>query len=257
MWQRVRRWLGLRGRPAARRPTVSKQNVEQLLGMAIRDLGLYERALRHRSVLRGIPSSHLESNERLEFLGDAVLGVAVAERLYNAFPDRDEGFLTRTRAKLVNGEMLADLARAIGLAPLILLSANMEGPEGRDNPTILADALEAVIGAVYLDLGFEEARVFVFRLLDEHVDLAEVAEQKSNYKSLLLEAVQAEGRGQPVYRVVAEEGPSHDRRFTIDVYVEDEPLGRGQAPSKKRAEQLAAREALGRMRGAEMPAPKA
>jgi len=268
---RLRWWLHRRGRPPVpprgvgadrvRPPVpapeglVSRPAIEALVGMPVGDLALYERALRHRSVLRGTPGGHLQSNERLEFLGDAVLGVAVAERLYAAFPDRDEGFLTRTRAKIVNGEMLAELARAIRLGPLLLLSQNLGGAEGRDNPTILADAFEAVLGALYLDLGFEPARAFVLRVLDEHVDLSDLAEQHSNYKSLLLEHAQSEGRGQPVYEVVAEEGPSHDRRFTIDVLVGGEPLGRGYAASKKRAEQQAAEAALERIRTPEEPAP--
>ncbi len=228
---------------------VARAAVEAMLGTAVGDLGLYERALRHRSVLRGQPDSHLASNERLEFLGDAVLGAVVAEHLYEAFPERNEGFLTRTRAKLVNGTALAGYARAIGLGEHLLLSANMQGPEGRDNPTILADAFEAVLGALYRDRGFAEARRFVFAVIEAHVDLAAVAERRSNFKSLLLEHVQARGQGQPAYAVVAEDGPSHDRRFTIDVLVAGEPMGRGRARSKKRAEQQAARQALERFRG--------
>jgi ribonuclease III len=230
---------------------VSREAIEALVGMPVRDLALYERALRHRSMLRGTPGGHLQSNERLEFLGDAVLGVAVAEKLYDTFPDRDEGFLTRTRAQIVNGDMLAELARALKLGPLILLSQNLGSAEGRDNPTILADAFEAVLGALYLDLGFEPARAFVLGVLDRHLDLSDLAEQRSNFKSLLLEHAQAEGRGQPVYEVVAEEGPSHNRRFTIDVLVGGEPLGRGYAASKKRAEQQAAEAALERLRDPE------
>lgn len=227
---------------------VPRDRIEALLGMPVGDLAVYERALRHRSVLRGIPDSHLQSNERLEFLGDAVLGVAVAEKLYAEFADRDEGFLTRLRAKLVNGPMLASYARKLGLGDLLLLSPNMANAEGRDNPTILADAFEAVLGALYLDQGFAAARRFVFGVIDEHLDLEEVAEQRSNFKSLLLEHVQARGQAQPVYRVVSAEGPSHDRRFTIEVLVDDVPLGIGRARSKKQAEQQAAQEALDRLR---------
>ena len=227
---------------------VPREHIEDLLGRPVGDLGLYERALRHRSVLRGIPNSHLQSNERLEFLGDAVLGVAVAEKLYAEFPDRDEGFLTRLRAKLVNGMMLASYATKLGLGDLLLLSPNMAQGEGRQNPTILADAFEAVLGALYLDQGFGAARQFVFDLIDEHLDLDEVAEQRSNFKSLLLEYVQARGQAQPVYHVVSEEGPSHDRRFTIAATVEGTTLGTGRARSKKQAEQQAAREALDRLR---------
>jgi ribonuclease-3 len=251
----VRSWLGALRRPlerAARRPVsdevtpsgVARSAVERLVGMPVRDLGLYDHALRHRSMFRGIVITGTESNERLEFLGDAVLGAAVAERLYTAFPDRDEGFLTRMRANLVNGQALAEYARAIGLGPLILMSENMATSDGRDNQTILADAFEAVVGAIYLDLGFAAARRFVFGLIDRLVDLHALAEQRSNYKSLLLEYVQARGWPQPTYAVVAEEGPSHDRRFTIDVVVDGVSRGRGTARSKKQAEQAAAREAL-------------
>jgi ribonuclease III len=235
-------------RDGRRRPEVSRTAIETIVGRAVGDVDLYARALRHRSVLRGLPDTHLLSNERLEFLGDAVLGIVVAEKLYSDFPDRDEGFLTRTRSKLVNGPTLADFARLLGLGRLLLLSPHMAGAEGRDNPTILADAFEALVGALYLDLGFEAARDFVLHVIDEYVDLPEVAEQRNNFKSLLLEAAQARGQGQPVYHVVAEEGPSHERLFTIDVHVAGEPLGRGQARSKKLAEQDAAREALGRIR---------
>ncbi len=234
-----------------------RARIEAFVGMPVGDLELYERALRHRSVLRGQPNSHLQSNERLEFLGDAVLGVAVAERLYTEFPDHDEGFLTRLRAKLVNGAMLASYAEALDLGPLLLLSPNMAQGEGRSNPTILADAFEAVLGALHLDQGFDAARQFVFDVLDEHVDLGEVAEQRSNFKSLLLEYVQARGQAQPVYRVVTEEGPSHERRFTIEVLVEGVPLGIGRARSKKRAEQEAACEALERLREEETEAAAA
>jgi ribonuclease-3 len=221
------------------------------VGHPVRDLALYERALRHRSVLRGVAGGHLQSNERLEFLGDAVLGLAVAEALHRQFPNRDEGFLTRTRAKLVNGATLAHFAEAVGLPPLLLVSANMDTRTGRHTPTILADAFEALLGALYLDLGFDTARAFVLRVLEEHVDVAEVAEQRSNYKSLLLEFVQARGWGQPQYVVVHEEGPSHARTFTIEVQVEGVPQGQGVANSKKKAEQQAAREALQKLRAAD------
>ncbi len=246
--------------PAPRAPgdddayAVARDRIEAFVGRPVGSLALYERALRHRSVLRGKPNGHLQSNERLEFLGDAVLGVAVAERLFAAFPDRNEGFLTRIRAKLVNGVMLAAFAEARGLGDLLLLSPNMAQGEGRSNPTILADAFEAVLGALYLDLGFDAARAFVFELIEEYVDLDTISEQRSNFKSMLLERVQAEGQRQPLYHVVAEEGPSHDRRFTVEVRVGAQPLGLGSARSKKQAEQKAAREALERLREEETEA---
>ena len=223
---------------------VSRRAVEALVGMPVRDLALYEHALRHRSLFRGLPTDGTESNERLEFLGDAVLGAVVAEALYEAFPDRDEGLLTRTRATLVNGKALAGYAEALGLGPLLLLSDNMATAEGRRNATILADAFEAVIGAVSLDLGFDAARRFVLRVLQDHASVLDAAQDRSNHKSRLLELVQSRGLAQPVYTVVAEDGPSHDRRFTVAAVVDGVDCGQGAARSKKEAEQEAARNAL-------------
>jgi len=223
---------------------VARADIERFVGMRIHDLRFYEHALRHRSVFRGRVTTGTESNERLEFLGDAILGAAVAERLYTEFPNSSEGLLTRMRANLVNGQVLADYARALHLGPLILMSENTARSEGRDNPTILADAFEAIVGALYLDLGFDAARGFVLRVIDQLVDLESLSVQRSNFKSLLLEYAQARGWAQPSYSVAAEEGPSHDRSFTIDVLVEGIPRGRGLAGSKKQAEQTAAQEAL-------------
>ena len=227
---------------------VSRTAVEALVGMPVRDLGLYEHALRHRSLFRGIATDGTESNERLEFLGDAVLGAVVAERVYGAFPDRSEGLLTRTRATLVNGKALAGFATALGLGEMVLMSENMNASEGRQNQTILADAFEAVVGAVYLDLGFGAARQFVLAVLDRCVDLSEAAADKSNHKSRLLEYVQALGLEQPTYQVTAEEGPSHDRQFTVAALVDGVALGEGVARSKKGAEQVAAHRALAALR---------
>ena len=227
---------------------VSRRAVEALVGMPIRDLDLYEHALRHRSLFRGLTTDGTESNERLEFLGDAVLGAVVAEKVYLAFPDRSEGLLTRTRATLVNGKALAGYAAQLGVGELVLMSDNMNASEGRQNHTILADAFEAIVGAVYLDLGFGAARQFVLAVLDQCVDLREAAADRSNHKSQLLEYVQGLGLDQPTYAVVAEEGPSHDREFTVAAVVDGATLGTGVARSKKAAEQAAARQALAALR---------
>lgn len=240
-------WLFRGGRTPAG-PVVSRAEIEALVGMPVGEIGLYEQALRHRSILRGEPNTHLLSNERLEFLGDSVLGFITADHLYHQFPERDEGFLTRLRAKIVNGQALARDATAMGLGRLILMSDNMAQSGGRRNPTILADALEAIIGALYLDLGEEAARTFVEGKILKEIDLEDLAHQRDNYKSLLLEYVQALGWPQPQYRVLHEDGPSHDKIFTVDVMLRDEPYGRGQARSKKKAEQEAAGRALDRLR---------
>ncbi len=227
---------------------VSRRAVEALVGMPVGALDLYEHALRHRSLYRGLATDGTESNERLEFLGDAVLGAVVAEALFTTFADRDEGLLTRTRASLVNGKALAGYATALGMGPLLLLSDNMDSAEGRANATILADAFEAVLGAVYIDLGFDAARTFVLRVLDAHASVQDAAQDRSNHKSRLLELVQGRGLAQPVYSVVSEDGPSHDRRFSVAAVVDGVECGQGTARSKKEAEQEAARQAIDTLR---------
>ena len=230
--------------------SLSRSAIEKLVGFRILNKDLYERAMMHRSLLRGEAPQDLKSNERLEFLGDAVLGFITAEHLFSFFPEKDEGFLTRLRAKLVNGKALAECAQRIDLGELILMSRNMAQEEGRRNRTILADAFEALIGAIYLDQGLEKARLFIHRTMLDQVDLNQLAAQYDNYKSLLLEYAQARGWSQPQYRVVTEQGPSHAKVFTVDAILRGEPHGRGQGGSKKLAEQRAAQKALLRLQDA-------
>ena len=236
---------------------IDRSMVKRLTGHPVTDLSLYRRALTHRSVLRGHPDSHLYSNERLEFLGDALLDLVVGEELYETFPSKNEGYLTRLRAKLVNKSALAHYARRIDLGQYLLMSDNAAKDEGRNNPSILADAYEAVVGALYLDSGSDAARSFIYATALDPVDLQDVAAQEENYKSRLLEAMQAEGRPQPTYRVVTETGPSHDKTFTVEACVDDTPYGRGTAGSKKTAEQRAAREALDRLSADRNGSPEA
>lgn len=247
--------FGWRQHPPDAEASVSRVHIEHLVGRPIQDLSVYEQALRHRSLLRGSANSHFTSNERLEFLGDAVLGFVVANYLYRQFPGQDEGFLTRLRARLVSGKALAQYARRIELGKLILMSDNMANAEGRHNKTILADALEAIIGAIYLDLGVQEAERFINRVILERVDLSDLAKRNENYKSQLLEYAQARGWEQPDYEVLEESGPSHQKTFTVGVRVREIIYGQGVASSKKKAEQLAANEALGRLSSEEAKAP--
>jgi ribonuclease-3 len=232
-------------------PNVSRDTIERLVGQSIGDLTLYRRALTHRSLLRGDPDQHLRSNERLEFLGDALIDLVVSETLYDRFPDEDEGHLTRLRAKLVSGPALAQYARRMELGAHLLMSANAEQGRGRDNPNILADAFEALAGAVYLDRGADAAAQFVHDRALDPFDLDDVAAQDQNYKSQLLERMQARGRPQPTYRVVREEGPSHDKTFTVEAMVGDTAYAQGTAGSKQEAEQRAARRTLETMRSPE------
>lgn len=243
------------GEPHSETTEVDVAALSRMLGSPISDTALFARALRHRSLLRGQPDAHLYSNERLEYLGDAVVGFLVAEHLYATYPDRDEGFLTRLRAKLVNGRALAQRAREVGLPDLILVSDSLSLDQ-RNSNSILADAFEAVIGALYLDQGMEAVRAFVDRTVLSHMDLDQLARVKDNFKSLLLEAVQAQSRQQPEYRTVSESGPSHDKRFVVAVLIGGKEYGRGEDRSKKGAEQKAAREALEGFRETEPAASK-
>jgi ribonuclease-3 len=234
-------------------PSVSESSLDvdmdalsKALGCPISNNDLYRQALRHRSLLRGKPNAHLYSNERLEYLGDAVVGFLVAEHLYATYPEHDEGFLTRLRAKLVNGRALAERAREIDLASFMLVSDSLNN-EQRDSNSILADAFEAIIGALYLDQGMEITRAFVERTVLSHMDLDQLAKVRDNFKSMLLETVQARSQMQPEYSVISESGPSHDKRFVVAVLINSEEYGRGEGRSKKDAEQKAANQALKRL----------
>ncbi|WP_263786496.1 ribonuclease III [Salinibacter grassmerensis] len=223
---------------------VNAAAVERLVGGPVDDLSHYRRALTHRSLLRVHPERTFESNERLEFLGDALLDVFVGEVLYERFPEKDEGALTRLRARLVSERPLATYARHLGLGPHLLMSENAAEGNGRDNPSILADAFEAFVGAIYLDLGYAAARGFVQDQVLAPIDLQDVATRDENYKSQLLEHLQARGRPQPTYHVVQEKGPSHDKTFTVEVRIGDTAHEQGTAGSKQDAEQQAARRTL-------------
>lgn len=236
--------------PVAEAPPllIDRAALESILDMEIRNPALFEQALRHRSVLRHEQIRSVESNERLEFLGDAVLGLIIGEHLYHRYAQKDEGFLTRTRAKLVNGKILAEYARIIGLPPHVLISRNMEDTNGRDNGTILSDAFEAIIGAIYLDQGYRAAQTFVLRVLVESPGFDDAVSGQANHKSDLLEFAQARGWAQPEYRLIEESGPSHQRTFTVAVWVRNEALGEGTGSSKKQAEQRAAAQAMSLLR---------
>jgi ribonuclease-3 len=184
------------------------------------------------------------SNERMEFLGDSVLGLVVNEYLYARYPERDEGDLTKIKSLVVSRQVLGKKAQDIGLGKYLLLSAGEVDSGGRKRVSIIADAMEAVIGAIYLDRGLEPARDFIRREI--LVGLHEItgAEEHTNYKSLLQELVQGSRKVHPVYRISAEKGPDHDKQFVVDVSISGRIYGRGAGRSKKEAEQLAARTAL-------------
>jgi ribonuclease-3 len=238
-----RSWIA--GREQAQR-TLLHANLRKFqgaIGHTIRNEDLFVQALLHRSFLQRM--SHAgPSNERLEFLGDSVLNLIVAEYLFNEFPDAEEGELTRIRARLVNRKALAAYAKELGLMNFILMSdsAAQSGAKGSD--TIVADTFEAVIAALYLDGGYAEAKRFVEQQVLSALTKGVVGTSDENYKSLLLEYAQAHGFGVPRYAVVREEGPDHDRTFTVEVLIQNKHKGTGTGKNKKEAEQVAASNAL-------------
>lgn len=184
------------------------------------------------------------SNERLEFLGDSVLNFIVAEQLWMKYPAMEEGDLTKLRSRLVNRKILAQRAKEIALIDYLFLSSSAAQSIGGGSDSVLADAFEAVLAAIYLDGGFEPARKFVTRLLLTNEEVFQAALADDNYKSALLEYAQGNALGIPRYSVTREEGPEHDRRFTVEVAIGSDSIGEGTGRSKKDAEQAAAAKAL-------------
>ncbi len=225
---------GVRARPGA------VEELAERLGITIRRPALLRQAVTHKSVQQELS---LPANERLEFLGDAVLDLVVAAYLYRTHPDLPEGDLTKLKAVAVSEPILAKVAKEMELGRYLILSKGEEQSGGRERPSLLADALEAVLGAIYLDRGLTTARRVVLDLLAEEIDEIEHADHAWDYKTVLQEKIQEVHRVPPKYRVVDEYGPDHDRTFVAEG-VGRRVLGKGMGKSKKQAEQAAAREAL-------------
>ena len=221
--------------------------LQQILGVSFKDLSLLEQALVHSSYVNENPGSALTSNERLEFLGDAVLGLVIAEKLYHDLPSFTEGEMTKLRATLVCRDTLAQAARAVGLGDYLYLGKGEEASGGRHKPVNLAGALEAMIAAIYLDQGAATAKDFILRLFNKEFQKVVSQGAEVNYKSQLQELIQAREQQTPTYHVIEATGPDHDKRFTVEVKVGDTVLGRGSGRSKKEAETEAARSALERL----------
>lgn len=217
---------------------------QRALGYTIVRPELFHEALSHRSYAQTPMGAGSVSNERLEFLGDAILNLLVAEFLFGAHKMAPEGELTKVRARLVNGKALAQYAKKLGLEEYLLMSPQTDQLSGRGLETILSDAYEAVVGAIYLDGGFEAARAFVHRTAIKAFTSGTIGTLDENYKSMLLEHAQADGLGVPRYLTVGELGPDHDRTFTVEVQLGRLPYGQGSGKNKKDAEQEAAKATL-------------
>lgn len=218
------------------------KDLEAAIGYKFKNITLLQNALTHSSYANEYFRNSLKSNERLEFLGDSVLGVVVAEYLYKTFPDRLEGDLTRMRADMVCEASLARIAERINLGQYLLLGHGEEQSGGRNRPSILADAVESVLAACFLDGGMDAARSFI-----ETFVLCNVPQSKLrnvDYKTALQELVQQKKNQQISYQLVGESGPDHNKSFSVEVMLNGAVVGKGTGSSKKRAEQDAARIAM-------------
>ncbi len=214
--------------------------LEEILGYEFSDQSLLEMALTHRSVSAENPATR--DNERLEFLGDAVLQLAVTEKIYDDYPNLAEGKLAKVRAAVVSGQSLSQISNRVDLGRFLKLSTSEERSGGRTKDSILANAMEAIIGAVYLDGGLDVVTAMIYRLWGSMIDDKAASPGKLDFKTRLQEVLATQGK-RPIYEVSGV-GPDHDRTFTATVSVDGTMLGSGQGPSKKASEQIAARQAL-------------
>lgn len=227
-------------------PSASKNTIDSLnriLGYELITPRFFIKALTHRSYLE-ISSKLDKSYERLEYLGDAVLGLISAEYLFQHFSDQHEGFLTKTRSQLVNKDSLADAAERIDLKKFVLYDKRFLRSEDKGMRSILADCVEALIGAIYLDSGLDNCRKFIIKNIIEPSISDGSYLKNTNYKGMLLEFCHAKGKNTPSYNLIKEEGPEHCKTFTVEVVINEEILGTGEGDSKKTAEQNAAKSAF-------------
>jgi ribonuclease-3 len=237
------------------KPHVTRENIQEMISMKIKNITHYQRALVHKSIYKAVKryqgddlQEYLhQHNERLEFLGDSVLGLIVADYLFHRYPESDEGFLTRIKTKLVNGTQLAKLARQVNMGKYILMSNHVENIKGRDSQKILEDAFEAFLAALFKDLGYDAVRSFVIRLFDT-LDFTEIL-YEDNYKDILLKYTQKVFKNcTPEYLLVDTVGPPHNRIFNVVVTIQNQRYEHGSGKSKKQAEQIAAEKTLKRLK---------
>jgi ribonuclease-3 len=233
-------------------PHVTREEIQELLGIKIKNVTHYQRALVHKSIYKAvkrytgekpIQEYLLQHNERLEFLGDSVLGLIVANYLFHKYPDNDEGFLTRIKTKLVNGVQLSKLAKQINLGKYILMSNHVQNIKGRNSQKILEDAFEAFLAAIFKDLGFDAVDSFVTNIING-LDFTEILFE-DNYKDILLKYSQKVFKSStPEYHLLSTEGPPHNRMFQVIVSINGTNYSSGWGKSKKQAEQVAAEQTL-------------
>lgn len=220
------------------------ESFQSAIGIHWKNASLLEEALTHSSYVNENP--RVPSNERMEFLGDALLGLVLGKKLYQDYPDLAEGELTRRRSLLVRGSTLASVAKSIGLGEVLFLGKGEEKSGGRSKATNLAGALEALAAAVMLDQGWEKASDFILRVLEPEIEKLR-REMDTDYKSEFQLVAQARFKATPVYRIIDSAGPDHDRRFTAEILIQEGVIAQGCGRSKKLAEADAARMALAKL----------
>ena len=222
--------------------------LERVLGYSFKDKSILQQSLTHKSYANENKQKAYSYNERMEFLGDAVLELVVCEYLYHTYPDSSEAELTKIKSYAVKESTLAQVARTIGLGNFLYLGKGEETTGGREKPSILADAYEAVVAAIYFDGGFERAKKFILTSLEKHIH--QIVKQKLvyNYKTEVQELVQTYFGVLPKYEFHGEEGPDHNKTFNVTLYINDKIFGTGRGKSKKEATQMAAAEALIRLK---------
>lgn len=222
---------------------VDWQALQRAIGISFKDVSLLQQAFVHSSYLNENPDFHCTDNERLEFVGDAVLSMVVAEILYYEFPNFGEGELTELRVSLIRQETLAQLASSLRLGDYLILGRGEELTGGRHRTSNLANVFEALVGAIFIDQGFTAARDFILAQIGKQIEKAKAEGVGKNYKALLQEFTQAKYKQLPTYHVVRISGPEHDRDFMVEVRLGDRVLGTGSGKSKRAAEFEAARSA--------------
>lgn len=231
------------------KPHMSRADIESIISMRPINLEHYYQAFVHKSIQKYTKNSSValnytkQSYERYEYLGDSVLSLIIANYLFKKYPDKNEGFLTRIRTKLVNGKTLARFSKELQLGKHILLSSNVEKIDGRNNDRILEDIFEALICAIYLDIGFVKAEKFVIDTIEKYIVFEEL-EVDDNYKDILLRFCQSKMNTTPSYDTIELSGPPHNRQFKVACFIQGIQYKFGMGKCKKLAEQLAAKETL-------------
>lgn len=221
--------------------------LQKLIQIKFRNRELLQEAITHKSYANENRASFNKNNERLEFLGDAVLDLVISEYIYKKYESYPEGELAKTRAVVVSAPTLARIAKKLDLGQFLMLGKGEEMTGGRERDSILADAFEALVGAIFLDRDLKTVSKFIQNHLVAEIELVERGENIQDYKTLLQEEIQRRSNTRPVYRVIHEEGPDHDKRFTIQVEYKNEVIGQGMGKNKKEAQQRAAENALAKL----------